>query len=285
MCFGIQDIVSHRRLIEQSEAPEVQKRVMRTKLNALVGLAESPECRRATVLRYFGEEHAGGCGHCDRCLTPPEVYDGTVNVQKLGSAAFRTGQRYGFGYLVDVLTGKATDKIVQNGHDLLPTFGVGRDIASDEWQSIARQAVAAGLVSVDPEKGSVGLTEKGRSVLKGAGSVRLIRERPAERTREKASGQAAPTKAGFPPERLALWEDLRSFRQEVARAQGVPPYVVFQDSTLAGIVQSMPSSPDELRKVSGMGEARMKRYGENILSLVAARKPRNTVPDSIQVSF
>lgn len=275
MLYGMADVVQRRRMIAEGAAVEEVKRIQRAKLDALVGLAEGCTCRRQAVLRYFGEEHPGQCGNCDACLEPIATYDGTVPMQKLLSAVYRTGERFGGGHLVDVLRGERTDKVVRLGHDRIPTFGVGADIAAKDWSAILRQALALGLVEVDHDDfGAVKLTAAARAVLKGETAVTLRRARPKpEKARGRGRDRAASPNVAVADLSAAdrdLYERLRRWRAETARAQGVPPYVVFWDTTLHALATAKPAGDDDLAVIPGLGAAKRRRYGADVLTVVAA---------------
>ncbi|MEW6165402.1 MAG: DNA helicase RecQ, partial [Pseudomonadota bacterium] len=221
MTYGLNDVVIHRQRIDESDAGEEQKRIERGKLDALLAWCETAECRRTRLLAYFAEEREGSCGNCDTCLEPPELWDGTVAAQKAMSAILRTGQRFGAGHLIDLLRGKATERMIQLGHDALPTFGVGADLDEASWRGVFRQLLAAGLLHADAQAyGALKLTDAARPVLKGEGELRLRRQvagkKSAPAGRRKFS--AAPPTSGDP----ALFEALRAWRAEQAREQGVP---------------------------------------------------------------
>ena len=280
MTYSLSDIVSQRRMIEESEAEEVYKRVSGQKLNALVGLAESAGCRRVQLLAYFGEA-AQACGNCDNCLNPPRTFDGTLLAQKALSAVYRTGQRFGAGHVIDVLLGRETDRVQSLRHDALSTFGVGRDTPEAQWRAIFRQMVASGFLRADSEAfGALKLEPAARDVLKGTSTVQLREEAPPPaknkaRARKSAksgsqSGSADHIRmaAGTPQE--ALFQALRSWRAGIAREHGVPAFVVFHDSTLEAIASRRPASLDGLRAISGVGDAKLHRYGRDLIDLIAA---------------
>jgi ATP-dependent DNA helicase RecQ len=268
MTYGLQDIALQRARIDESESPPEIKRLEAQKLNALLAYCEAPRCRRTVLLDYFSEA-SQPCGNCDVCLDPPELFDGTVAAQKALSAAWRTGQRFGAGHLIDILLGKSTEKIVRFGHDQLPTFGVGKDIDEHTWRGIFRQLVAAGLLQPDlTEYGALKLTETARPVLKGEQTVQF--RRPSKPTSKKA----ARAKAGAIPEGLLekdmpLFEALRSWRLDKAREQGVPAYVILHDRTLRLIATIRPEDEESLAGVSGLGAAKLEHYGEELLDIVA----------------
>jgi ATP-dependent DNA helicase RecQ len=266
MSYGYGDAVLIRQLVEGSEAPEERKRVEHRKLNALLGYCETVECRRAVLLRYFGEEYSGACGNCDTCLEPVATYDGTETAQKALSNVFRTGQSFGAAYLADVLTGTPNDRIRRKGHDRISTFGIGGELDRAGWLAVYRQLVAAGLLEVEPEHGGLRLSPRARPVLKGERSLRLRRD-PKTVSVEPASRSAPEASvANLGDERL--FEALREKRREIARDKNLPAYVIFHDRTLAEMARQRPSSLAAMRSVSGVGEAKLERYGNLFLEVI-----------------
>jgi ATP-dependent DNA helicase RecQ len=274
LLYGMQDLVLRRQMIDDGEAPDEVKRVERQKLEALLGVCETAGCRRQAVLAHFGETLAEPCGNCDGCLDPVETFDGTVAAQKAISAAVRTGQRYGVGHLVDVLLGTSNEKIERWGHDQLPTFGVGKDFDRKEWSSIFRQLVAMGVLEVDHNAyGGLRATEAARPILRGEQPVRLRRDKSASMKRAlKAAvkAKAGDSSASLAPEAAQLFEALRAERGRLAREQGVPPYVIFHDSTLIALATRRPRSMSELDDIPGMGQKKMERYGPAVLAVLSA---------------
>jgi ATP-dependent DNA helicase RecQ len=278
MAYGLGDVVQLRNFIEQGESTPERKRVETRKLDDMLAYCETADCRRTVILSYFGESYAGGCGRCDNCLAPPARIDGTVDAQKVLSAVRRTGERFGVTHLVDVLRGKANERAVTLGHDRLPTFGVGADRSEKDWRRIVRQLVVMGLLELHPDgHGGLRTTPAADDVLRGRRAVEL-RETPPEvdRPRRRKKGGAALAEIA-PRARAAggagdevLFEALRAWRLETATAIGKPAYVVFADRTLAEIARSRPASPAELRGVSGVGEAKLERYGDDVLAIVRA---------------
>jgi len=265
MAYGLGDVILRRQMVERSEADDEFKRVERRKLDALLGFCETAACRRQVLLNYFGEPHAGNCGNCDNCVAPPETWDGTVAAQKALSCVYRTGQRFGVVYLIDVLTGKDDERIRRFGHDALSTFGIGRDIDRATWSTVFRQLIASGHLAVDTgEYGSLRLTEASRPVLRGEEPVRFRRE-PAQKPRRERQRGGAATPAGANDELLSA---LKALRLELARAQGVPAYVIFHDATLVGIARGMPRTRSELAEIPGMGERKLARFGDELLKIV-----------------
>jgi len=270
LAYGLADVVLLKSWIEKSDAPVEQKRVESIKLDAMLGYCEAARCRRVILLDYFGER-SGACGNCDTCLEPPQTWDGSTAAQMLFSAALRTGQRFGAGQLIDILRGKETDKVHQYGHDTLPTFGVGSEHDDATWRGVVRQLVALGLLRPDPESyGALKLTDAARPVLRGETRLELRRAPPkrsktAKRSRGRASGATADLVA---PADADLFEALRAMRKGLAEAGGVPPYVIFHDATLREIARLKPGSEDELGQVSGIGVAKLARYGGAVLEVL-----------------
>ena len=269
MTYGLNDVVIHRQRIDESDAGEEQKRIERGKLDALLAWCETAACRRTRLLTYFGETREGHCGNCDTCLEPPELWDGTVAARKAMSAILRTGQRFGAGHLIDLLRGKLTERIRQLGHDALPTFGVGADLDAAGWRSVFRQLLAAGLLHADAQAfGALKLTDAARPVLKGESVLHLRRQRDTKSALARRHKTAAsPQFSGDP----TLFEALRAWRAEQAKAQGVPAYVILHDKTLHELAARQPASPDELLDVPGIGQAKAARYGAGLLEIVATR--------------
>jgi ATP-dependent DNA helicase RecQ len=278
MAYGLSDIVQQRRMIDESSGAEAFKRVSISKLDALVGLAETANCRRTRLLGYFGESlNAAKCSNCDNCLSPPLLRDGKIIAQKLLSCAYRTGQRFGAMHLIDVLVGRLTERVKQFGHDRISVFGIGAELNEKQWRAALRQLVALGHLQPDSEAfGALKLTESARGVLKGETEV-MLREEPAgsriraNRTKSRR-GDIAPrapgrTETGDP----TLLGILRAWRSEVARKRGVPAYVVFHDATLDGIATSRPTTLAQLRGIPGIGDKKLEHYGDELLALVNAR--------------
>jgi len=270
MTYGTQDLMRQMQFIESSETPERQKQVERQKLNALLGYCETPRCRRQVLLGYFGETLPEPCGNCDTCLEPVETFDGSEAAQKALSCVYRTGQRFGTAHVIDVLRGGSTEKITRFGHDRLSTWGIGQEFSRPEWQSIFRQLVAAGLLSVDTEgHGGLKLGPDSRPVLRGEQPIELRRD--AGRSRPKKAAKAPRGRAALEhPEDEALFQALRARRLELARDQGIAPYMIFHDSTLIEIARARPRHRHELARLPGIGAAKLERYGTEILEVVAA---------------
>ena len=269
MVYGLQDVVRLRQMADESVANEEYKRHEQAKLDALLGWCEVTGCRRRPLLRYFGEELAEDCGNCDNCLNPPAVHDGTLAAQMLLSAVYRTGQVFGAAHVVDVLIGKSTEKTQQNGHDALTVFGIGAETPAAVWRSIVRQLVVQGYLRADPAKyGGLVLTDAARAVLKGKETVQLrVDPLVPKKSRSRKTRRTAPGDEVAITD-IHLWEALRVCRQELAKEHDVPPYVIFHDSTLMQMVQEKPGDEAALLSISGVGQAKLERYGEQFLAVI-----------------
>ena len=269
MVYGLQDVITLRQMLESSDSGDARKRVERHKLDAMLGLCELTTCRRQSLLSYFGEPPPDPCANCDNCLSAPETWDASVPAQKALSCVHRTGQRFGVNYLVDVLLGKVDERIQRFGHDKLSTFGIGQDLGQQEWRGIFRQLISRGLLAVDLEgHGALKLTDTCRAVLRGEERLMLRRETKPEKKTKKA---ATRTRAAFSADvDTTLWEALRARRLQLAKAQGVPPYVVFHDATLAEMVEQRPHTLSQFAHLSGVGERKLAAYGEDFLEVIRA---------------
>lgn len=270
MVYGLQDVIKLRQMLESSQGNDHFKRVERQKLDAMLGLCEVTSCRRQVLLRYFGDELEQPCGNCDTCLNPPETWDGTVAVQKALSCVFRTGQRFGVTYLIDVLRGSENERILQSGHHQVSTYGIGTELSANEWKSVFRQLVANGYLRADPEGyGALQLTEQCRPLLKGRQAIELRKDPVVKKTAGRASDGRSSALVKDQITDQAGWEALRACRKELADKQGVPPYVIFHDTTLFGMLERKPRTLDELAEVSGVGAAKLEKYGEIFLQTIA----------------
>jgi ATP-dependent DNA helicase RecQ len=268
MAYGLQDVVLQRRMIDESEADETFKRVLGMKLDAMLGLCETLSCRRTRLLEYFGERSTP-CGNCDTCLIPPVSFDGTVPVQKLLSAIYRVDQRFAAGHVIDVLRGVDSDRIKTWHHDSLSVFGIGAERAEAEWRAILRQVIALGLVTVDHEVySSLKLTDAARPVLKGGQKVQLRQYQKPVKTKRAPSAAKGHVEMDLSRSEQEIFEKLRWWRVETARAHNVPAYVIFVDATLREIAKAKPTSLDQLRGVTGVGEKKLMSYGEEIVAMI-----------------
>ena len=270
MTYGLGDVVSMRQMLDSGDAPEERKQVERRKLDALLGFCESTGCRHQTILRYFGEQHDGNCGQCDNCLQPVDTWNATQAAQMALSCVYRTGQRFGVTHLIDVLLGKNTDKIQQFQHQQLSTFGIGNALSQQQWSSVFRQLVSGGYLETDMQAyGGIRLTEMSRPLLRGETEVWLRRDEDASKRRSTKAERGSRIKEGYAEANEdPLWHALKAKRSELAREQGVPPYVIFHDSTLLEILNQKPGSLTEMSQISGIGQAKLARYGDDFLQVL-----------------
>jgi ATP-dependent DNA helicase RecQ len=275
MTYGLADVVTLSRFISGSDAGEERKRVERGKLDALLAFAESTGCRRRRLLAYFGEGSAADCGNCDNCLEPPQTWDATEVAQKALSCVYRTGQRFGVKYLIQVLRGSEDERLLKFGHDRLSTYGIGREFDERQWSAIFRQLVAAGLLGTDADGyGTLHLVEASRAVLRGETCVRLrhVANRAERRSRKAATrGERGSQALDIAPHESETWESLRRIRARLAREQGIPAYRIFSDATLLQMLRERPQSSGELARISGVGEMKLARYGADFLGVLMGR--------------
>lgn len=270
MVYGLQDVIKLRQMLEASQGNDHFKRIERQKLDAMLGLCEVTKCRRQVLLNYFGDTLEAPCGNCDTCLSPPETWDGTVAVQKALSCVFRTGQRFGVTHLIDVLRGSENERVLQLGHNQVSTYGIGTELSANEWKSVFRQLVANGYLRADPEGyGALQLTEQCRPLLKGQHKVELRKDPVVKASSSRASGGRTGSAVKDQVTDHAGWEALRACRKQLADKQGVPPYVIFHDTTLFDMLERKPQTLDELAGVSGVGAAKLEKYGEIFLAAIA----------------
>ncbi|MCY4042798.1 MAG: DNA helicase RecQ, partial [Candidatus Dadabacteria bacterium] len=268
MSYGLQDLMMQIQMVDNSEADESFKRVERSKINSLLGLCETAGCRRRSLLGYFGEEYGKSCGNCDNCLNPPETWDGTVAAQKALACVYRTGEMFGVHYLIDVLLGKDTERIKSFHHDKLKVYGVGTEIDAMEWRSVIRQLVAAGALAVKTDGyGGLRLTEKGGAVMRGKESISFRKMPERKVSPAKAKKPPRVSKADVSEGDMPLFHKLRELRSRIAKEQNVPPYVVFHDSTLAAMAKEKPADLVQMSFISGVGHAKLDKYGEQFLKV------------------
>ncbi|UUX96038.1 RecQ family ATP-dependent DNA helicase [Aquabacterium sp. J223] len=305
MTYGLADVVNQRRMIDESPAGEEFKRLQRGKLDALLALAESHDCRRVRLLAYFGETYQAPdadpgvpgrgqpprgaatdgsvgvrCGNCDNCLLPPQTWDATDAARKALSCVYRFRQHeggfgaraFGAGHLIDVLRGKATDKVAQYGHERLSTFGIGADLSEQRWRGVLRQLVALGHLRAEGEFNTLELTAEARSVLKGEQRVVLREPREATgrgtRRREVRAGSRTAEALQLEGQAQVRFMALKAWRGEVAREHNLPAYVVFHDATLADMAREQPASLEALAGIAGVGAKKLQAYGEQILRVL-----------------
>ena len=278
MVYGLQDVVNQRRMIDESPAGDEFKQVLRGKLDALLALAEASDCRRVRLLSYFGEA-SQPCGNCDNCISPPALHDATEAARKLLSCIYRvqqaSGTAFGAGHLMDILRGKATDKVAQYGHDKLSTFGIGADLSESQWRALLRQLIAREAVRVDDAPyNTLHLTDGARPILKGEAQVwlREVTESKGSRRSSRKSARDALAPDGQPlslSERECL-DALKAWRAEVAREHNLPAFVIFHDATLRAIAAEKPRSMADLDGISGIGQKKRDAYGAEVLRVVSA---------------
>ena len=264
MVYGLADVVRIRQLLDQSDAPESKQRLERERLDALLAFCEHPGCRRPALLSWFDEDYPGACGNCDNCLNPPETWDATEAARMALSCVYRTGQRFGAGHIVDVLLGKSNERIANLGHERLSTFGIGSDIDRKTWHSLIRQLLALGHLAPDPEgHGGLRLGERCRALLRGEQALTLRHDKVPTGRRRGSRASTVEVDTDSP-----TWQALKDWRTETARAEKVPPYVIFHDATLAAIVDQQPADLDALGAISGVGRHKLERYGEQVLAVL-----------------
>lgn len=277
MAYGLGDVVQQRRMIDQSPGDRSYKMRLGQHLDAMLALCETVGCRRQNLLEYFGQK-SDPCGNCDTCLTPPDTWDGLVAAQKLLSTIVRLqrerGQAFGAGHLIDILRGAKTERIAQQGHDRLSTYGLGADLSDQDWRSVIRQLLARGIIAAQGDYGTLALSEASAGVLRGESPVPLRRDAlgrtgggggggGSTRQRKSSADDVAPADRD-------LFEALRAWRAEKAREQGVPAYIVFGDATLRAIAAARPASTGDLDGITGIGAKKREAYGDGILTVVAA---------------
>ena len=284
MAYGLQDVITLRQMMTSSNASEAHRRLELHKLDAMLALCETIHCRRQDLLAYFGDTLEAPCGNCDTCLEPVKTWDGTVVAQQALSCIYRTGQRFGASYLIDVLRGKDNDRIRHFGHDKQSTFGIGKDLDEQRWRSVFRQLVARGLIEVDFEGfGAFKLTEACRPVLRGEQTLMLRRDIQSKKVRSGASKKVQPDNP--------LWEALRTKRREIAQRQDVPPYVIFHDATLMEMMATRPQTLSQMAHISGVGERKLALYGDEFIDVIqqfsgvefAEEKISDTVQESLDL--
>ena len=271
LAYGLQDVVQQRKMIESSEGDQAHRRRLAMHLDAMLALCETIECRRAQLLGYFGQP-AAPCGNCDTCISPPQAWDGTIAAQKLLSTVLRLvrerHQKFGAGQLIDILRGKQTPKVIQHGHDSLTVFGVGTELDDASWRGVVRQLLAQGLLAVEGDYGTLVLTKESYEVLGQRRQVMLRREPERAARAARSPRRTAPN--DLPASAMPVFERLRAWRAVAAKEQGVPAYVIFHDATLRQIAAELPSTLAGLAAVNGVGEAKLARYGQQILDTLAA---------------
>ena len=264
LLYGLEDVVKLRQMMAGSEGSEMFKRQEQQRLQAMLGLCEITSCRRQTLLRYFGDQLDEPCGNCDSCLHPAQTWDATEAVRMALSCVYRTGQRFGAGHVIDVLRGSTNDKIISFDHHKLSTYGIGKHLSADEWRSVFRQLVARGYLDVDASGfGSLLLNDACRPILRGEQSIQLRRD---IKTASASLTRRAPVAVA--PEDEGLWYALRACRKRLAEEHGVPPYVIFHDSTLREMLEQRPLTSSEMLSISGVGDSKLERFGDEFLEVI-----------------
>ena len=262
MAYGLQDVITLRQMMQQSDAAQEYKLISQQKLEAMLGLCESTSCRRQLLLGYFGEELPEPCGNCDNCITPPETWDATEASRQALSCVYRSGQRFGVGYVIDILLGKSDQRIINNQHDQLSTFGIGVDLSVADWRSLFRQLIAQGYLYVDHERyGAVRLNEISRPLLRGEMTLQARKLLVPSKSVKAGKTQVASV-------HQPLLNALKLLRKSLADQNGVPPYVIFHDSTLIQMSEKRPGELKELQFIPGVGEKKLKQYGKEFIEVI-----------------
>ena len=266
MSYGLQDVILLRQMMQDSNGSDDYKRITNQKLDAMLGLCELASCRRQAILAYFDETLAEPCGNCDNCINPPETWDATEAAQKALSTVYRTGQRFGVAYVTDILLGKSDDRICQNGHDKITTWGIGQELKQIEWRSLYRQLIAQGYLNINMEKfGALELTEKSRPLLRAEFKLMARKLRKQETQRKSGSSTGKPKLRHIDE---PLFEAMRQLRNDLANEQGVPSYIIFSDASLIEMAEKRPLTAEQFRFISGVGDMKLKRYGEPFMALI-----------------
>jgi len=265
----MEDAAMQRNWIDTSEAPEIQKRIEHQKINALIGLCEAAICRRQILLEYFADS-CKPCGNCDTCDTKPVTFDGTTAAQMALSAVYRTGQRFGMIYVIDVLLGKEDERIIRFEHDKQSTFGIGGDFSKPEWQNVFRQLVSRNLLMVDVnEHNGIKITEKGFLFLKEKDTISFRKLTVKQKAKKTRRAKKADVELDNDIDR-DLYEKLRATRQQIAKKRRLPAYVVFHDKTLIELAKDKPQNLDEMLDITGIGESKLRKFGQELLNVIIA---------------
>jgi ATP-dependent DNA helicase RecQ len=286
MAYGLQDVITLRRMLADSNADAAHKRLELHKLDAMLALCEQVHCRRQALLEYFGDHLEQPCNNCDTCLETVETWDGTLVAQQALSCIYRTGQRFGVGYLIEVLRGKATERIINAAHDKQSTFGIGKDLDEQQWSSVFRQLVARGLVAVNFEHfGILQLTDSCRPILRGEQQLILRKDIKPEKSK---LGKKTSSRSTHAISNNELWDALRAKRREIADEQDIPPYLIFHDATLMAMLETKPANHQQLALISGVGVRKLELYGEQFLAVISNFSSHNhaiadTVTESVNL--
>jgi len=268
MAYGLQDVINLRSMMSQSDADEKHKRLENNKLETMLGLAELTTCRRQALLKYFNDHLEKPCGNCDNCLSPPLTWDATLAARKALSCVYRTGQRFGVTYLVDVLLGKSSERIKRFGHDQQSTFGIGTEHNANEWRNIYRQLIARGYLAVDVDgHGSVQLAQEARPILRGEQDLHLRQMQASQASASRSSGKRKAA-IDIADADQPLWEALRGLRKRLSDLAGVPAYIIFNDSSLADMIKRKPKDAEQFLQLSGVGNHKLEQYGDDFLEVI-----------------
>ena len=280
MVYGVQDVISLRRMLDSSQASEEFKRIERYKLDSMLGLCEVSSCRRQTLLRYFGDTLEKPCGNCDTCLNPPPTFEATVVSQKALSTIYRTGQRFGVNHLTSVLLGKVTDKVEQFSHQELSVFGIGKELTESQWRSVYRQLIARRFINVDISGyGALQLDNSCRSLLRGDDSISLrLEAEEVETVKKTKRSNIKPVKD------KALWNELRALRKTLADELDVPAYVVFSDATLMDMLDRHPLTDEQMLAVNGVGENKLERFGKPFIEFFEQANDSASTVDAVAIN-
>ena len=275
MMYGLQDVIMLKQMMESSDADDAHKRVEHHKLQSMLGFSEITTCRRQALLQYFGDHLAEPCGNCDTCITPVESWDATVVAQKALSCVYKTEQRFGVTYLIDVLLAKDDERIKKFSHDKLSLYGIGKELDTKQWRSVFRQLIARNLLSVDIEgHGSLRLTEQCRPVLRGEETLMLRKETKQQNAQHRGRKTRDITKESD----NALWEALRTCRKTLSTELGVPPYVVFHDAALMEMVERQPQNKEQFSKITGVGKKKLDAYANHFIKIIIEHTENNESP-------
>ena len=267
MIYGLEDIVQLSQFIDRSDAALEFKRNEKQKLDTLLGWCELTDCRRLPLLAYFGEPDGNACGNCDNCMKPPETWDATEPARKLLSCIYRLDQRFGVMHTIDVLRGKASEKVEQFGHAQLSTFGIGAELSQNQWRSLVRQLIVRGFIFVNADRyGALALTDSARSLLKGELALQLRKDTAQPKLKQPKSGSKG---SGVSPEDETLWNNLRECRKALADQFNIPPYMIFHDATLMEMMELHPTTQSDMLKLNGVGDAKLEKYGSAFLEVLA----------------
>ncbi len=270
MAYGLEDVIKLKQMMAGSDANEQFKRIEQTKLNGMLGLAELTSCRRQMLMNYFGDELNTPCGNCDNCLTPVQTWDGTQAARKALSCVYRTDQKFGVVHLINVLRGKVTEKVSQFNHQQVSTFGIGQDLNDGQWRSVFRQLVARGYLNVNFDYGQLYLSDTSRAILRGEESLMLRVDviQASANNRNGNISKGKKNKEDIPADQQEMWQALRTCRKNLATEQGIPPFMIFHDTTLQEMLHSKPATIEAFANISGVGKKKLEKYGLEFIAVI-----------------